>query len=44
MKMKDGILPRKSKSVCILTAALVDRNGAQGKTERHRSMVVASSA
>src|SRR4051812_26235136 len=40
MKMKDGILPRKSKSVCSLTAALVERNGAQGKTERHRLIVV----
>ena len=44
MKMKDGILPRKSKSVKNLTAALVERNGAQGKTERHRLIVVASSA
>jgi hypothetical protein len=37
-------LPRRSSSVCSFTAALVVRNGAQGKTKRQRSMVVASSA
>lgn len=34
----------KSSSVCNLIAALVERNGAHGNTDRHRSMVVASSA
>lgn len=42
--MKVGMLPRRSSSVCILTAALVVRNGAQGNTDRHRSIVVESSA
>lgn len=42
--MKAGMLPRKSSRVCILTAALVVRNGAQGNNDRHKSMVVASSA
>ena len=41
---KRGVLPRRSKSVCILMAALVERNGAHGNTDRHRSMVLASSA
>ena len=44
MWMKLGMVPRKSSSVCSLIAALVERNGAQGKTDRHRSMVVASKA
>ena len=38
--MKLGMLPRRSSSVCIFTAALVVRKCAQGKTDRHRSMVV----
>src|SRR2546423_7459541 len=42
--MKLGMLPRKSSRVCIFTAALVERKCAQGKTDRHRSMVVESSA
>jgi hypothetical protein len=42
--MKLGMLPRRSSSVCIFTAALVERNGAHGNTDRHRSMVVASRA
>jgi hypothetical protein len=42
--MKLGMLPRKSSSVCILTAALVVRKCAHGKTARQRSMVVESSA
>ena len=33
------MLPRRSSSVCSLMAALVERNGAQGNTDRHRSMV-----
>ena len=37
-------LPRKSNSVCILTAALVVRKCAHGKTARQRSIVVESSA
>ena len=41
---KVGILPRKSSGVCSLTAALVERNGAQGNTDKHRSMVVVSRA
>src|SRR6185503_17980352 len=39
-----GIEPRRSRSVCSLTAALVDRNGAQSNRLRHRSIVVESSA
>ena len=31
MKIKDGMLPRRSSSVCSLIAALVDRNGAPEK-------------
>ena len=42
--MKAGILPRKSSKVWSLTAALVLRNGAQGNSDRHRSMVEESSA
>jgi len=50
--MKLGILPRKSNSVCILTAApcfrqgqaLVVRKCAHGKTARQRSMVVDAAA
>ena len=42
--MKAGILPRKSSRVWSLTAALVLRNGAQGNSDRHRSMVEESSA
>src|SRR5712672_701442 len=37
--MKLGMLPCKSSSVCILTAALVVRKCAHGKTARQRSMV-----
>jgi hypothetical protein len=44
MKMKAGIEPRKSRSVCSFIAALVLRNGAQGNSDRHKSMVVESSA
>ncbi len=40
----EGMLPRRSKSVCSLIAALVERKGAQEKTDRHRSMVLASRA
>ena len=40
--MKVGIAPRRSSSVCSLTAALVERNGAHGNIDRHRSMVVES--
>ena len=36
------MLPRRSNSVCNLMAALVERNGAQANTDRHRSMVLAS--
>ena len=39
-----GMLPRRSSSVCNLIAALVERNGAQENTDRHRSMVLASGA
>ena len=39
-----GMLPRRSNSVCIFTAALCRRNLAQGNSERHRSMVVESRA
>ena len=42
--MKVGIFPRKSSRVCNLTADLVERNSAQGKTDRHRSIVDESSA
>ena len=41
---ESGILPRRSSSVCIFTAALVVRKCAQGKSDRHRSMVVESKA
>ena len=44
MWMKLGMLPRRSRSVCIFTTALVDRKCAHGNTDRHRSMVVESSA
>jgi hypothetical protein len=44
MWMKLGMLPRRSSSVCIFTAALVERKRAQGNTDRHRSMVVESSS
>lgn len=43
MGLLDGV-PRRSSRVCSLIAALVERNGVHGKTDRHRSMVVASSA
>src|ERR1700693_6069479 len=33
--IKLGIGPRRSSSVCILTAALVERNSAHGNSERH---------
>ena len=36
------MLPRRSSSVCIFTAALVVRKCAHGKTDRHRAMVVES--
>lgn len=39
-----GIFPRQSMKVCMFTAAFVRRKGAHGKTERHISMVVESSA
>jgi hypothetical protein len=42
--MKLGMLPFRSSSVCIFTAALVVRKCAHGNTDRHRSMVVESSA
>src|ERR1035437_5556195 len=42
MLMNVGMLPCRSSSVCILTAALCFRNLAQGNNERHRSMVVES--
>ena len=38
--MKLGMLPRRSSSVCIFTAALVERKCAQGNIDRHRSIVV----
>jgi hypothetical protein len=44
MWMKAGIAPRRSRSVCNLIAALVERNGAHSNRLRHRSIVVASSA
>src|ERR1035437_8442750 len=44
MWMKVGIDPRRSSNVCSFTAALVERNGAHGNIDRHRSMVVASRA
>src|SRR5262249_5094408 len=44
MWRNEGMLPRRSNSVCNLMAALVERNGAQGNTDRHRSMVPASRA
>ena len=42
--MNVGMLPRRSNNVCSLTADLVERNNAHGNTDRHRSMVDASSA
>ena len=42
--IKVGMDPRRSSNVCILKAALVSRNVAQGKSDRHRSMVVESNA
>src|SRR4051812_15345440 len=42
--IKLGIGPRRSSSVCILTAALVERKSAHGNSERHKSIVVLSSA
>ena len=42
--MKLGMEPRKSSRVCILTAALVVRKVAQGNIDRHKSIVVESSA
>ena len=42
--MKLGMLPRRSSSVCIFTAALVERKCAHGNSDRHRSMVVESRA
>jgi hypothetical protein len=41
---KLGILPRRSSSVCIFTADLVDRKWAHRNTDMHKSMVVESSA
>jgi hypothetical protein len=38
------MLPRRSSNVCSLMAALAVRNGAHGNTDRHKSIVVASSA
>jgi hypothetical protein len=37
-------MPRSSSKVCNFTAALVERKCAHGNTERHRSIVVESSA
>ena len=42
--IKLGILPRRSSSVCSLTAALVERNGAHGNSDKDKSIVVASKA
>ena len=42
--MNAGMAPRRSNNVCILMAALVERNGAQSNRLRHRSIVVESSA
>src|ERR1022692_3531537 len=42
--IKLGIGPRRSSSVCILTAALVERKFAHGNSERHKSIVVLSRA
>src|SRR5450631_2143787 len=42
--IKLGILPRKSSSVCIFTAALVVRNGAHGNSDSDKSIVVESRA
>src|ERR1022692_3575428 len=39
-----GVLPRKSSSVCIFTAALVVRNGAHGNSDSDKSIVVESRA
>ena len=44
MRINVGMLPRRSNSVCIFTAALRRRNLAHGNSERHRSMVVESRA
>jgi len=41
--IKLGIGPRKSSSVCILTAAFVERKSAHGNSDKHRSIVVLSS-
>jgi hypothetical protein len=38
------MLPRRSSRVWSLTAALCLRNGTQGNSARHRSLVVESSA
>ena len=43
-RMKVGILPRRSSRVWSFTADFVERNRAQGKTDRQRSIVDASSA
>ena len=40
----ENMEPRRSRKVCILMAALVFRKCAQGKRDRHRSMVVESKA
>jgi len=42
--IKQGILPRRSISVCSLIAALARRKCAQGNSDRHRSIVVESKA
>ena len=42
MRINVGMLPRRSNSVCIFTAALRRRNWAHGNSFRHRSMVVES--
>jgi hypothetical protein len=42
--IKLGIGPRRSCSVCIFTADLVERKSAQGNSDRHRSIVVLSRA
>ena len=42
--MREGMLPRRSKSVCNLIAPLRFRNLAQGKSDRHKSISVESKA
>ena len=44
MRMNVGILPCRSSSVCIFTAAFCLRNLAHGNSDRQRSIVVESRA